>query len=286
MLRRLSLVGESLPAGTAVRVGDLEALVALDARHGVFPNLVVTPLLSAIWAMNKMRVDTTAFWNQVEGLLESTQHRFNAFSKSASTDPKNPEFVIHPIASKRLAEFDTSSELWALFGYQTIFGLMRYVLTGEKKATKREIKKFAKSFLTVAIQHWVDGAGIPKGVPGNMCAQEGMVHRLCTHADTDGTKVVTMLRHAIAENTLFSGMVEHHLKVFRCFVPLLHNEAYQLAPYGVGQANFALAEDYYVMGTTHSVELYWKVMGETLRRRLMTEEVVGTVSKQGDEVLK
>ena len=273
MIRTLSLVGESLPDGTAVRVGELEALVALDARHGVFPNLVMTPLLSTLWAMNKLRVDTTAFWNQVEGLLESTQHRFNAFSKSALIEPKNPDFVIHPLASKRLSEFDTASELWGLFGYQTNFGLLRWALTGEDKATKKEIKKFATEFLTVAFTHWTPDVGFPKVAPHNMCSQEGVLHRLCTQSDPDGTGVVAMLRHAIEENTVFAEKVDYYLKVFRCFVPLLHNEAYQLAPYGVGQANFALAQDYDLKGTSHATELYWKLMGETLMRRLLTETV-------------
>ncbi|MEX1028168.1 MAG: hypothetical protein WD049_09215 [Candidatus Paceibacterota bacterium] len=266
-MRTLSLVGESLPDGRPVPVGPLDGLVALDARHGVFPNLVMTPILSALWAFDQVKLNPSALWRQVPGLLEGVDRRFNLFNKD-TTDPKNPTFEIHPDAEGRLTGFDTATDLWALFGFQTTFGLFRWVLKRDRAATKKQIKSFAIGFLASALERWTPESGLPKALPKNMCAQEGYAHRLCTQDDASGASVLPMLIHAVHRHTSFPEQVDNHVELFRCFVPLLHNEAYQLAPYGVGQANFVLSQDYDVGGDGHAAELYWTVMGKALMRRL------------------
>jgi hypothetical protein len=263
MMRRLSLVGESLPDGVVVQVGNLKSLEPLDARHGVYPNLVMTPLLSALWAMRQQNINTDDFWKQIESLMDTTVNRFNVFKKSDSGKKNDPAFEILPDTKRRVTDFDSTSELWALFGYQTVFGLIRWVLTGEDKTTKSKIKSFAKEFLAAAGIK-TDQNVVPfNPVPKNLSAKEGIVHRLCTHADQE-----RHLRHAIQLITKFPADVERHLQLFRCFIPLLHNEAYQMVPYGLGQANFSLARDYDPRGAEHAGELYWKVMGKAIAVRL------------------
>jgi hypothetical protein len=106
-----------------------------------------------------------------------------------------------------------------------------------------------------------------------MSAQEGYIHRLCTDMDAAGSGVVAMLRHAITQHTSYPERVGDHLRMLRSFVPLLHNEAYQLAPYGIGQAHFVLAADYNYRGTEHAGELYWRAMGRSLLRRFLVTTV-------------
>jgi hypothetical protein len=263
MKRRLSLVGESLPDGVVVQVGNLKSLEPLDARHGVYPNLVMTPLLSALWAMRQQNDNTDEFWKQIESLLDTTANRFNVFKKSDSGKKDDPAFEILPDTKRRVTGFDASSELWALFGYQTVFGLIRWVLTGEDKTTKSKIKSFAKEFLAAAGMTTDQSVVHSNAVPKNRSAKEGIVHRLCTHADQEHR-----LRQAVQSNTKFLTDAERHLQLFRCFIPLLHNEAYQMVPYGLGQANFSLAKDYDHRGAEHAGELYWKVMGKAIAFRL------------------
>jgi len=272
-VRLLHLVGESLPGGSPVTVGSVGGLVPLDPRHGVFPNLVMTPLLSLLWAAHQEGKDQTALWEQVNELLEdNAARRFNAFRKHADY-PANPEFELLSEVEDRLARMKTTEQVWALFGYQTVFGLIRWLLKGERKMRKQKIKQFAAEFLTSAAEKWTPATGLPRGSLTKMSAQEGYIHRLCTDNDSDGSGVVTMLRHAIERNTGFPAKVEEHLGLLRSFVPLLHNEAYQLTPYGIGQANFVLAADYNPKGTAHAGELYWRVMGKSLLRRLLTTTV-------------
>lgn len=114
---------------------------------------------------------------------------------------------------------------------------------------------------------------LPRAIPKNMCAQEGFMHRLCTDEDVDGSGVVSMLRRAISENVGDASRSEEILNKLRAFVPLLHNEAYQLTPYGVGQANFMLCEDWVLNSGRHPEELYWRAMGMSILRRLVVTTV-------------
>lgn len=272
-MRLLHLVGESLPSGSPVTVGHLSGLVPLDPRHGVFPNLVATPLLSLLWAARQEGQDETALWCQVNELLgDNPDRRFNVFSKNMDY-PTNPSFEVLTTTETRISLMNPFEHVWALFGYQTIFGLIRRLLTGAGNTRKQQIRRFAAEFLTSAVQAWTPETGLPQIIPTNMSAQEGYIHRLCTDADTTGSGVVGMLRHGIQQRTDCSEGVEEHLRILRSFIPLLHVEAYRLTPYGIAQANFVLAANCDPNGNEHAGELYWRVMGKSLLRRMLCDTV-------------
>lgn len=280
-MRTLSLVGESLPSGKIIPVGPLNELIPLDPRHGVFPNLVMTPILSTLCAFDRDKNEFREFWKQVPYLLEKTDNRFNAFTKDTTESEKNPLFTIHPDMERRLNNFDVRKDLWAVFGFQTIFGLIRYLLTGEKAATKRQIKVFATKFLNSALENGTpESLGLPKKLPQNLSPQEGIIHRLCTDEDLDGNRILHALKHAIKKKNLFHDKLTQQIETLRCFVPLLHNEAYQMSPYGVCQANFSLAHDYDIKGQIRPAELYWKLMGKVLARRLCSQCEGASISNQ------
>jgi hypothetical protein len=169
-MRELSLVGESLPSGSPVQVGELVSLIPLDPRHGVFPNLVMTPLMSLLHAARTSGLDVAQTYGQIEDLLEDgTEKRFNAFEKDVQY-PNNPEFEILPSTVRRLSEMRPSEELWALFGYQTIFGIVRWLITGQGRASKRQIRSFAIRFLENAAEGWSERVVLPRNIPRNMSA--------------------------------------------------------------------------------------------------------------------
>ena len=272
-MRTLNLVGESLPSGSPVQVGELVDLIPLDPRHGVFPNLVMTPLMALLHATRASGLGLAEIYEQVQELLENgTRRRFNAFEKDMEY-PNNPEFEILSSTAERLSGMKPAQELWALFGYQTIFGIVRWLLTGEGRASKRQIRKFAMRFLASAAEGWSERTALPRAIPKNMSAQEGYMHRLCTGEDGDGSGVVAMLRNAISKHPADPAKTEEILCKLRAFVPLLHNEAYQLTPYGVGQANFMLCENWVLNTGRHPEELYWQAMGRSLLKRMLVTTV-------------
>jgi hypothetical protein len=271
-MRTLYLVGESMPGGQAVPFGEgpgpLVDLVPLDPRHGVFPNLVMTPLLSTLHAFHESHVNSTQFQDQIAELLSNnTGRRFNAFSKNVDF-PTNPEFTILGPTAERLERLAPSQEIWAVFGYQTIFGLIRWLMTRDNQVRKRQIRVFANSFLERAATQWHPAAGLPRQVPTNMCAQEGYMHRLCA---LDAPETVPMLVNAIEHYNGDRQWVDATLRKIRAFVPLLHNEAYQLTPYGVGQANFVLCKNWRPIDPNPPHEVYWRIIGRSLMRRLLAE---------------
>lgn len=280
-MRQLFLVGESLPESSAVTFGNGSALNVLDDRHGVFPNLVMSPLLALLWAHHEQSEHSPELWRQVNEILTNTERRFNVFTKHVDADhPRKPEFEIHADTKKNLTILMSNPKeyLWALFGFQTTFGLIRWILRCETRVQKKEIRDFAGAFVLSAAKRWRPQIGVPSVTPENVkrmnkCAMTGYVHRLCTHHDADGSGVVTMLRCAIQENTTQPSKVEDHLSVFRAFVPLLHNEAYQMSPHGIGQANFVLATNFDHSGSQALDDLYWKVMGRCLIRRISAPTV-------------
>ena len=90
-MRALFLVGESLPAGMPVVVGGNANFVAFDARHGVFPNLVMKPLLAALLAMRKEGQNEELLWQQIDELVaDPSDRRFNLFHKYPSAKKDNP----------------------------------------------------------------------------------------------------------------------------------------------------------------------------------------------------
>jgi hypothetical protein len=269
-MKKLFLVGESLPTRLPAVVGVRRTLSALDSRHGVFPNLVMKPLLSTLWALRNQGLDDNEFWTEItEILADDSQQRLNAFRKH-TTGPKdrNPEFEILDDTAARLERLDPEVETWATFGFQTTFGLIRWMLRAERRVSKKTIQTFAVEFLSYAFEVRSDNIILPAGVPKKGCAQEGVIHRLFTEENSCGDGAEAMLRHAVSKYVSEPAKVAETLLRIRAFVPLLHNEAYQNTPYGIGQANFVLADDYDVNGSVHPGEMYWRVMGKALMRRL------------------
>jgi len=277
-MKTLYLVGESAPIAAATGIhppscGQLTSLLPLDPRHGVFPNLVMTPLLATLSAFRMDDQGSAALWTQVDHLLnDASDRRFNAFDKLKGSRSRHDRFVIRADTVEKWSEFTRDQHLWLVFGYQTAFGLMRWAITGENEATRQDIEVFGKAFLRRASERWIAETGLPRVPPENKCAQEGYLHRLCTGEDSNGVGVRTMLRHAIETCPERRVEVSTVLGKARSIVPLLHNEAYQLAPYGIGQVCFLLCDAWGTANQQPPEEVYWRFIGKSIKRRLLSAE--------------
>src|SRR5688572_5871133 len=98
-MRRLFLAGKAMPEDKSARnvpfpSGDLESLVALDPRHGVFPNLVATTVLSTLMAFYEDRHGDHLhqMLEQAEEILKDrSKRRFNILCK-----PRSSTLTLHP----------------------------------------------------------------------------------------------------------------------------------------------------------------------------------------------
>ena len=158
-MKKIFLVAESLPLrenGTkpkCVHCGDLgDELVALDPRHGVFPNFVMTPLLAALFSMKNDAEYCMSLMEQLKGLLaDKSERRFNVFKQKRKE--KNEPFTIDDVLYLKLTSFNVRSHLWMLIGYQTTFGLLAWMLKGGKKRQRNKIEEFAFEFLSTALSN-------------------------------------------------------------------------------------------------------------------------------------
>src|SRR5437660_1699695 len=155
-MRTVSLVGESLPLrddGSDYKVtscGQLgEQLETFDARHGVFCNSVTTPLLVSIHALKQQGADIEPLLGQLEDILkDKSERRFNVFGKKKKG--RDEPFVIDADLVRRVQGFDPTRQLWLLFGYQTVFGLLAWLLDNQETTTwtRTKIEEVGFAFLT------------------------------------------------------------------------------------------------------------------------------------------
>jgi hypothetical protein len=227
----------------------------------------MTPLLATLSAFQAAGEVPTGVWENVNRLLDdASQYRLNLFDKQKGNKVKQDRFRVRQGAVECWSRFDPGNHLWLAFGYQTGFGLLRWLLKGEIEATRLEIENFGTQFLKIASERWKHETGLPQLPPKNKCAQEGYLHRLCTDDDPTGQGVCQMLGHAIEHWK--PQQVGELLMKLRSVVPLLHNEAYQLAPYGIGQVCFLLCGAWGA-DTQSPQDLYWRVIGKSIKRRLL-----------------
>ena len=268
-MRKVFLVGESLPkkVGTAYQGLGID-LGAFDGRHGVFPNLVAKPLLSALYWLHREGAETKPLLDQLESLLTptDTQKRFNFFCKKASKEP----FQVDPGSKAKLDCFNTAEDLWLVFGVQTNFGLLGF-LTGrfelEQSYKKNDILRFTAEFLRAALKHTPLPVGLPSKLPKQRTAQLGLLHRLCTDSDTDRCGVVAVLRAALKSVGVKEDEIGTVVARLRSMVPLLHNEAYQdRYDIGFNQAHFVVCQG--IGKEACDSQLYWRVMGRAIAERL------------------
>ncbi len=251
-------------------------LVPLDPRHGVFPNLVMKPLFTAGYSLSQSHVDQLLpFFQEMSKIVsDESERRFNLYenraTKSKGRGKKNPDkkavaeiFEINDDAmSARIASFDLENDLWLVFGHQTNFGLLWWLLDNEsaRKVEKNEIRAFSEKFVAV----------VSDCSPAHACEKKsqlssriGILHRLCTGTDTRA-----VLESAVTELGPKSELSAAQIsELLRATVPLLHNEGYQdgTNPTGNAQSHFVRR----AKGKVAQGDLYWQVMGNAIATRVL-----------------
>lgn len=281
-MKSLWLVGESLPlkedgskrkARTTANLP--EHLVPLDPRHGVFPNLVMKPLFAAGYLLSQSHgKQLLPFFQEMEQVVsDASTRRSNIFedrmTKSKGRRKKKPDekpvpetFKINDAGmSARIKLFDLTNDLWLIFGHQTTFGLLWWLLDKETagKVTRPEIAAFSKRFVSAV------GEITPAylGDKSQLASRVGLLHRLCTGADTSD-----VLERAVRElHPKSSYSATEIVALLRAMIPLLHNEGYQDGRNPTGNAQWHFVR--WAKGKGASGDLYWQVMGNAIATRYL-----------------
>lgn len=270
MLKDMYFVGKALPEeksrhNTPFPSGSLTDLVPLDPRHGVFPNLVATPLLSTVMAFYEEGDVENALKVLDQGkelLKDKTPRRINVLRK-----PTGGKLRLDEDVPSLLKDFDPERTLWLVFKHSANYALCTYLLTGRDEFTEGDLNSYGAEFL----RRCTEAPGCNYELPANLNTQVGLFFRLCTDEDNDGQGVTSYLRHAI-QQMVPNGDVDRIVEVLRSLVPLLHNDAYDKTPIGLIQARFLAGTDLPpVCPDDHepAPELYWRAIGKVVKRRLL-----------------
>lgn len=286
-LKELCLVGESLPL---TKLGDPKVafestnlpqkLVPLDPRHGVFPNLVMKPLLAAVYSLAKEGDDRDVieFFTQLDPILQDeTCRRINVFKDRIPT-PIGPnkkrlhkasedEFAVDQVAiESKLESRKSENDLWLVFGHQTNFGLLAWLLKNKKQSVfkRSEIATLSKKFVIQVFNELPSFCDIR---PNSLSGRVGVLNRLCTGSGTESLLEDVLKR--ISEDKCKN--VKSALSILRSSVPLLHNEGYQDGSQAIGNKQNHFVR--FAKGIDQNGDLYWQVMGHAIAKRMKNEFV-------------
>jgi hypothetical protein len=282
-MKKLWIVGESMPLrkdGTD-RIARLSAnlperLMPLDPRHGVFPNLVMKPLFAATFAASKIpTVDLAVLLEGVDAVVrDNSDRRFNVFAPRITDQKENPEdrFEIdEEEMAQRITLFRPSEDLWLVFGHQTNFGLLKWLLDGDagKSHTRKQLESFSTSFVSRVIKL---SSGFVSAPPTSKSGRVGLFHRLCTEGNRVNDDAKKTLHSVINDLAPKAGRsTEWIVEFLHSTVPLLHNEAYQDGPHPTGNA-----QAHFVRNAVRHIEgfdLYWQIMGNAIAQRAFNNYV-------------
>ena len=270
-MKKLLLAGKAPPKfkkrkTTPFPSGDLTGLVALDPRHGVFPNLVATPLLATVMAFFEDGNDEQLLkiLEQARAIVaDDSPRRFNVLCK-----PDGKTLQLDCMLAERLARHDPENEIWLVFKYSTVNALIIFLLTGETEFTRKHLDDFGERFLSAALS----APGCELRMPERRTTQAGVLFRLLADEDPKGIGAVSHLRHAIRKISPKKD-IEHLLKILRSFIPLLHNEAYDQPVVGLAQNRFMTAVDLRPNSPEFGAvppDPYWRFIGNAIKRRIQS----------------
>jgi hypothetical protein len=270
-MRQLYLVGMSPPPDKVPHAdpypsGSLgTSLVPLDPRHGVFPNLVTTPLLSTLCHLHSDRNLFDEFFLQVMDLMGDTcPRRLNVLKKPVGT-----QLEMDPQAVELLAQLNPQRDLLLVFGYWSISAVVMHLLQQRLEFTPQELSRFSKHFLRAAVQISRPTDLLPHELPRRLAPLPGFYFRLCSNPDPNGARTVSVLNRTVEKWVQDPARVAVIVNTLRSIVPLPHNEAYQMYPFGKVQNCFMLAVDPTHHRGVTPPDVFWRFMGKRIRDRLL-----------------
>lgn len=293
LIRKLYIVGESLPVARPqkIRANESEtkrriprekapkpcgslpaALVPIDPRHGVFPNLVMTPLMATWHALQSEQELYESFWNECTAIVKDlSDRRFNVFDEPElmpKGEERNDRFKISQTAIEGVTRLMLGSELWIVSGFTSCFGLIMHWVTKQSEMRRHEVADFANEFIDEAIKAWQIGMNIPVCHEKSQTSQLGYLHRLCADPEPDRSGATKLLQKAVQKYAADEPERERFLHCLRSLCPFLHDDAWKNVPIGNNQKHFLLTADPESLGLHFPFRPYWRFMGASIKSRL------------------
>jgi hypothetical protein len=248
--------------------GSLGAnLVPLDPRHGVFPNHVMTPLLSTlVFLRNDPALATRFLTEQVPVLLDDcSPRRFNVLKM-----PEGQRRTLDPVSVDRLRTLNPTNDLWLVFGYEAIASLVYHLLTEHTSFEFADADKVSKTFLGKVLEGVRDLNLIPFGLPVRRTPLPGVYFRLLAAVGLDAPRIAAQISATVAEMGKTGCDAKRITGVLRSIVPLPHDEAYKNKPTGKFQNCFMLCCDpSQHKNCANPPTVFWKYMGQRIAERLL-----------------
>jgi hypothetical protein len=248
-----------------------DKLVPLDPRHGVFPNHVMTPLLSTLYHFREDREKAIELLQQQIPILleEASTRRFNVLQM-----PQNANLSLDNTFKERILGINTKTDLWLVFGYWSMSSILYFLLTGEESFNEEKVDTFSESFLKrMLLLLDQDQTITPFGLPERRTPRPGVYFRLLTAGGNHAPAVVEAIRQTVESLKINDCDPDHVTRVLRCMVPLPHDEAYKNKPTGKFQNCFMLCADPSWHGQLEApTQVFWRYMGSRVKDRMLMGE--------------
>ena len=246
--------------------GSLTSLVPLDPRHGVFPNLVMTPLMATAFHLHPNASLVAQFMSQVTEILEDTSpRRLNVLQQ-----PTGDENQLHPSVIDILSKINPHQDLLLVFGYWSVSAIIMYLLQEKTCFRDSDVHHFNNRFLGEALKLAKPANLLPDRLPECLTPKTGIYFRLCSDPDPEGTGMTRILRQTSRKMAFSEDRIEQAIPLLRALIPLPHNEAYDRYPYGNAQNSFMLCRDLREQKNIDSpTNVFWRYMGKRIRDRLL-----------------
>lgn len=295
-MKRLLLFGYAPADKDAWPHGGLsKTLEALDLRHGVAPNLVMTPILSAACHLPADRQPEFLAYvrkHVLEGDENKKHCRYNVLSQNVGKVESEIDADVRRLFAWDTAKgkartdeaFDPAEAVCLVFSYWAASALFSHLIEREERWKKGDLKTFGRSFLGEVIKRATPALAqklkLPKTLPRRDIPRLGLYFRICTQG-TDAevrpllVECVRELRECSAKRGIADDELDWVVSVLRSVVPLPHNEVYQgyrkgTNPIGKYQACFVGCQDPDKLTEEGGSRLMWQYVGEGIAQRLLT----------------
>ncbi len=246
-MKQIVLIGYSPADKKAWPTGGLgDTLVDLDPRHGVFPNHVMSPLLSTACFLPSE--DQPAFLTDVrDNILGSfpgcRPRRHNALDKNISADAatlllRTRRIFLRPSVAPMLSDpeaFDPSKHLALIYNYWAFSAIMSFLIENNTSWTEKTLDAFRRSLLEKLLRRSAGVCGartdFPTSLPTTAIAQLGLYFQICAHAADARlrdilTSCVKEQRDESTATALSLPDLQWTVSTICSLMPLPHNEVY------------------------------------------------------------
>ncbi len=295
-MKRLLLFGYAPTDKEAWPHGGLrKTLEALDLRHGVAPNLVMTPILSAACHLPAVfQPEFLAYLRKhvLEGDGRKKHCRYNVLTRNVGTVESEIDADVRRLFAWRTEgregrvdeRFNPEGAVCLVFSYWAASALFSHLIEREERWEQVDLRTFGTSLLREFIKRAAPAVAqrlkLPKRLPRRDIPRLGLYFRICTQGTEAEVRpllidCVRELRECSAKGGIADDELDWVVSVLRSVVPLPHNEVYQgyrkgTNPIGKHQACFISCQDPDTLTEEVGSRLMWQYVGEGIARRLFT----------------